>query len=79
MDTVIALVDCQNFYCACERLFRPDLWDRPVAVLSNNDGCVIARSTAVKQMGVPMGAPYFKVKRQLAAAEVAGLRGVLDR
>lgn len=71
MDTVIALVDCQNFYCACERLFRPDLWDRPVAVLSNNDGCVIARSTAVKQMGVPMGAPYFKVKRQLAAADVA--------
>lgn len=71
MDTVIALVDCQNFYCACERLFRPDLWDRPVAVLSNNDGCVIARSEAVKRMGVPMGAPYFQVKKQLAAADVA--------
>ena len=70
MDTVIALVDCQNFYCACERLFRPDLWDRPVAVLSNNDGCVIARSEAVKRMGVPMGAPYFRVKKQLAAAGV---------
>ncbi len=71
MDPVVALVDCQNFYCACERLFRPDLWNRPVAVLSNNDGCVIARSEAVKRMGVPMGAPYFKVKRQLAAADVA--------
>jgi DNA polymerase V len=70
MDTVIALVDCQNFYCACERLFRPDLQDRPVAVLSNNDGCVIARSDAVKRMGVPMGAPHFKVRRQLAAAGV---------
>jgi DNA polymerase V len=71
MDTVIALVDCQNFYCACERLFRPDLWDRPVAVLSNNDGCVIARSEAVKRMGVPMGAPYFQVEKQLSAAGVA--------
>lgn len=70
MDPVIALADCQNFYCACERLFRPDLQDRPVAVLSNNDGCVIARSDAVKRMGVPMGAPYFKVRRQLAAAGV---------
>jgi DNA polymerase V len=70
MDTVIALADGQNFYCACERLFRPDLWNRPVAVLSNNDGCVIARSDEVKRMGVPMGAPYFKVKKQLAAAGV---------
>jgi DNA polymerase V len=60
MNTAIALVDCQNFYVSCERVFRPDLRRRPVAILSNNDGCVIARSEAVKRMGVPMGAPYFK-------------------
>ncbi len=71
MDTVIALADCQNFYCACERLFRPDLHERPVAVLSNNDGCVIARSEQVKALRVPMGAPYFKVKDRLAEANVA--------
>lgn len=71
MDTIIALADCQNFYCACERLFRPDLWTRPIAVLSNNDGCVIARSEEVKALNVPMGAPYFKVKDRLEAASVA--------
>lgn len=62
MDTVFALVDCTNFYCSCERLFEPRLWDRPVAVLSNNDGCVVARSQRVKEAGVPMGAPYFQHK-----------------
>jgi len=66
----VALVDCQNFYVSCERVFRPDLWDRPVAVLSNNDGCVIARSESVKRMGVPMGAPYFTWKGRLEAAGV---------
>ena len=57
---MFALCDCNNFYASCERLFRPDLESRPVAVLSNNDGCVIARSAEVKALGVPMGAPYFK-------------------
>lgn len=57
-----ALVDCNNFYCSCERLFRPDLKNRPVAVLSNNDGCIIARSREVKDLGVKMGTPYFKVR-----------------
>ncbi len=57
---MFALCDCNNFYASCERLFRPDLASRPVAVLSNNDGCVIARSSEVKAMGVPMGAPFFK-------------------
>jgi DNA polymerase V len=57
---MFALCDCNNFYASCERLFRPDLASRPVAVLSNNDGCVIARSSEVKALGVPMGAPYFK-------------------
>ena len=67
----IALVDCTNFYASCERAFNPALWDRPVAVLSNNDGCVIARSAAVKAAGVPMGAPYFKWKGRLRAIDAA--------
>lgn len=56
----IALIDCNNFYVSCERLFRPDLVSRPVVVLSNNDGCVVARSNEVKALGVPMGEPYFR-------------------
>lgn len=55
-----ALVDCNNFYASCERVFNPSLNGKPVAVLSNNDGCVIARSNEVKALGVPMGAPAFK-------------------
>lgn len=58
---IFALVDCNNFFVSCERVFRPDLWHKPVAVLSNNDACIVARSNEVKQMGVPMGAPLFKV------------------
>lgn len=57
-----ALVDCNNFYASCERLFRPDLNGKPIAVLSNNDGCVIARSNEVKSLGIPMGAPAYKFK-----------------
>src|SRR6476620_8151155 len=60
-----ALVDCNNFYASCERLFRPDLVGRPVAVLSNNDGCIISRSDEAKALGVPMGAPEFKVREML--------------
>ncbi len=63
-----ALVDCNNFYVSCERVFRPDWEGCPVAVLSNNDGCVIARSQEVKDMGVAMGAPYHTVRGQLAQA-----------
>ena len=63
---VFALVDCNNFFVSCERVFRPDLWDKPVAVLSNNDGCIVARSNEVKALGVPMGVPYFQVKDALA-------------
>ena len=65
MDTCFALIDCENFYASCERVFDPSLRDRPVAVLSNNDGCVIARSEEVKQAGVPMGAPLFKWEETL--------------
>ncbi len=64
---LVALVDCSAFYCSCERLFRPELRDRPVVVLSNNDGCVIARTTEAKALGVPMGAPFFQIRDQLAA------------
>jgi DNA polymerase V len=57
---MFALVDCNNFFASCERVFRPDLIGKPVVVLSNNDGCVIARSNEAKAVGVPMGAPAFE-------------------
>jgi DNA polymerase V len=62
----IALIDCNNFYASCERVFQPSWRYRPVAILSNNDGCIIARSEEVKIAGIPMGAPYFKYKNKLA-------------
>ena len=58
----VALVDCNNFYASCERVFNPKLEGRPIVVLSNNDGCIIARSNEAKALGVPMGAPYFQWK-----------------
>ncbi len=58
----IALIDCNNFYVSCERVFNPALKRKPVIVLSNNDGCVIARSQEVKDLGIKMGVPWFKVK-----------------
>ena len=58
----IALVDCDSFYASCERVFRPDLKNRPIVVLSNNDGCVIARSSEAKAMGVKMGFPGLRSK-----------------
>ena len=63
---MFALVDCNNFYVSCERVFNPALRGRPVVVLSNNDGCIIARSNEAKALGVPMGAPLFKMKYLLA-------------
>jgi DNA polymerase V len=62
MTERIALVDCNNFYVSCERVFQPHLKTTPVAVLSNNDGCFIARSNEVKALGIPMGAPAFQYK-----------------
>ena len=58
-----ALVDCDNFFCSCERVFRPDLNGVPVVVLSNNDGCVVARSAETKAMGIRLGLPYFEMLR----------------
>ena len=60
---MFALVDCNNFYASCERVFRPDLRGKPIAVLSNNDGCVIARSNEAKALGIPMGAPAFEYEK----------------
>lgn len=57
-----ALIDCNNFFASCERIFRPDLQDKPVIVMSNNDGCVIARTQEVKVLGIPMGIPIFKIR-----------------
>jgi DNA polymerase V len=59
---IYALIDCDNFFVSCERIFRPDLRNKPVLVLSNNDGCAVARSNEVKQLGIKMGTPYFKIK-----------------
>lgn len=59
---LFALIDCNNFFVSCERLFRPDLKDKPAVVLSSNDGCVVARSNEVKALGIPMAAPAFKYK-----------------
>ncbi|NMY76859.1 RulB protein [Pseudomonas sp. WS 5071] len=61
---VFALIDCNSFYASCERVFRPDLAKVPIVVLSNNDGCVIARSYDAKPH-IKMGAPYFQIKQQL--------------
>lgn len=58
--SAIALVDCNNFYVSCERVFQPQLERKPVIVISNNDGCVIARSNEAKALGLKMGAPLFK-------------------
>ena len=68
---MFGLVDCNNFYCSCERVFNPTLRTSPVVVLSNNDGCVIARSNEAKALGIEMGAPFYKVKAFLERNKVA--------
>lgn len=65
----IGVLDCNNFFVSCERLFRPDLFKKPVVVLSNNDGCVVARSQEIKDMGISMGVPYFRIKDILKEAD----------
>ena len=68
---LFGLADCNNFYCSCERVFHPELNNRPVVVLSNNDGCVIARSNESKALGVKMGAPFYQVRQLLDDNHVA--------
>ncbi|MCW3091086.1 MAG: Y-family polymerase [Ferruginibacter sp.] len=66
-----AIVDCNSFYCSCERLFKPSLDKKPVVVLSNNDGCIISRSDEAKKLGVDMASPYFKAKPLIEKHNVA--------
>ncbi|RZM19562.1 MAG: DNA polymerase V subunit UmuC, partial [Pedobacter sp.] len=67
---MIALVDCNNFYASCERSFNPSLIDKPVVVLSNNDGCVVARSNEAKALGIKMGVPLFQLEELRKEHEV---------
>ena len=60
---VFALADCNSFYASCERVFNPKLENKPVVVLSNNDGCIVARTSEAKALGIKMGEPYFKIER----------------
>lgn len=62
---MIALIDCNNFYASCERVFNPSLVGKPIIVLSNNDGCVIARSNEAKDLGIPMGIPFYQIKNKI--------------
>ena len=66
----IALIDCDSFYVSCERLFKPSLIKKPVIVLSNNDGCIISRSSEAKDLGIKMGEPYFKAKKIITKSNV---------
>ena len=66
----IALVDCNSFYVSCERLFKPHILKKPVVVLSNNDGCIISRSSEAKALGIKMGDPYFKAKEIITKNKV---------
>ena len=72
---MFALADCNNFFASCERVFRPDLQGKPVIVLSNNDGCAIARSNEAKALGIKMGDPYFKIKSLVEKHGVAVFSG----
>ncbi len=67
----IALIDCNNFYVSCERLFQPKLRGRPVVVLSNNDGCVVSRSNEAKALGIPMGVPLFEIRDEIEKHRIA--------
>ena len=66
-----AVVDCNSFYCSCERVFRPELNNRPVVVLSNNDGCIVSRSDEAKRIGIEMAGPYFIAKPLIEKYDVA--------
>ncbi|HQO09867.1 MAG TPA: Y-family DNA polymerase [Clostridiales bacterium] len=65
MNKIYALIDCNSFYASCERIFRPDLKNKPVVILSNNDGCVVALTKEAKDLGVKRGSPYFKIEKSI--------------
>lgn len=73
MSRTIALIDVNNFYVSCERVFNPQLAGKPVVVLSNNDGCAVARSNEAKALGIPMGAPWFKFKQLAQQHQIIAL------
>jgi len=66
-----ALIDCNNFYASCERVFKPNLEGKPIVVLSNNDGCVVARSNESKALGIPMAVPAFKIKKEIEEHKIS--------
>ena len=66
-----AIVDCNNFYCSCEKVFKPELNHRPIVVLSNNDGCIIARNTEAKSLGIEMAGPYYQTRELIEKNKVA--------
>lgn len=68
---IIGLIDCNNFFASCEKVFRPDLAGVPLVVLSNNDGCVISRSAEAKKLGIPMGVPVFKIRNEIERYGIA--------
>lgn len=68
---LFALIDCSSFYCSCERVFRPDLKNKPVCVLSNNDGCVVSLTPEAKELGIGIGTPFYQVKKTLEEYKVA--------
>ena len=70
-DTCFALLDCNNFYASCERLFRPDLRNKPIVVLSNNDGCIVARSAEAKALGISMAVPLFQAQEIIDREQIA--------
>ena len=65
------IADLDNCYCSCEKVFRPDLEGKPIVVLSNNDGCVVARSNEAKKMGIKEGTPYFQLAQQFPGLKIA--------
>ena len=70
-NLIFGLIDCNNFYASCERIFKPSLANRPIIVLSNNDGCIVARSNEAKALGIEMGAPFYKFKNIISQHQVA--------
>ena len=72
---MFALADCNNFFASCERVFRPDLRGKPVIVLSNNDGCAVARSNEAKALGIKMGEPFFKIRHLVEKHDIAVFSG----
>ncbi|MDE6291915.1 MAG: SOS mutagenesis and repair protein UmuC, partial [Muribaculaceae bacterium] len=72
---MVGLADCNNFFVSCERTLNPALENRAVVVLSNNDGCVVARSNEAKRAGIKMGQPAFQIKDRICSGEIIALSG----